>query len=46
LDCNNDATTDLGDGVCLLNFLFQGSAPPALGRECVPVAACPEACAP
>ena len=45
LDINGDGQLGLTDAVYELGFLFQGGAPPALGRDCVPIAACPDACA-
>ncbi len=44
LDSNGDGRIDLSDAVRVLGFLFGGSAPPALGAECIPIPGCPERC--
>ena len=44
LDVNGDTRVDLSDAVAVLNYLFRGSAPPALGTECLRIEGCPDAC--
>ena len=46
LDVNGDDGVNLTDAIGLLTWLFRGGPPPALGRECVRIPGCPEACAP
>ncbi len=46
LDSDGSETVTVSDAVRLLTYLFQRGSPPALGRECVAIAGCPEACAP
>lgn len=47
LDANGDDFLDIGDAVTTLVYLFRdGSAPPALGTECVRIQGCPEVCSP
>jgi hypothetical protein len=43
---NGDASIDLTDAVGILNFLFLSGPPPALGRNCVRITGCSDACAP
>ncbi len=42
LDSNGDLKTDLSDAIRVLGFLFDGAPPPPLGRDCLPVAGCPD----
>ena len=35
---------NLSDAVVVFNYLFWGSAPPALGMECVRIEGCPDVC--
>lgn len=44
LDSNGDRKGDLSDAVFLLIYLFSGGPPPSSGRECLPIAGCPEVC--
>ncbi|HVR73038.1 MAG TPA: CotH kinase family protein [Planctomycetota bacterium] len=46
LDVDGNASVQLGDAVYILTYLFQEGAPPVLGTECVPIAGCPDVCAP
>ncbi|MEE3055159.1 MAG: lamin tail domain-containing protein [Planctomycetota bacterium] len=46
LDVNGDDGVNLTDAIGLLTWLFRGGPPPALGRECVRIPGCPEACDP
>ncbi len=43
-DNDGDGTVQLGDAVHLLLHLFRGGPPPTLGRSCVPMVGCPDAC--
>ena len=40
LDNNGDAKVDLTDVISVLDYLFQGGAPPVLGEKCVPITGC------
>jgi hypothetical protein len=46
LDADGSGNVNLTDAVHLLLHLFRGGAPPALGKSCVPIDGCPDACAP
>lgn len=44
LESNGDGGVDLSDAVYVLSFLFLGGPPPVLGRDCTPIAGCPDIC--
>jgi hypothetical protein len=44
LDGNGDGIANLSDVIHTLSYLFAGGPPPALGRECAPIAGCSPAC--
>jgi hypothetical protein len=46
LDSNGDRQVNLSDAVYVLSFLFTGGPPPEAGKECIPIAGCPQRCAP
>jgi hypothetical protein len=44
LDFNGDARLDITDGIAKLSFLFVGGPPHVLGRTCVSIPGCEDAC--
>ena len=44
VDVNGDGNVDLSDGVHIFAFLFVGGPSPVLGRDCVTITDCPNAC--
>jgi hypothetical protein len=41
-DVNGDGKIDVSDPVSILGFLFLGTKPPALGKDCVRIIGCPD----
>jgi hypothetical protein len=46
LDATGDSRLDLSDAVAVLSYLFLGTSPPGLKKGCLPIAGCPQVCAP
>lgn len=44
LDSDGSGSVNVGDAIHVLNHLFRGGPAPTLGRECVLVSGCPDAC--
>ena len=42
LDANDDGGIDISDPVYLLQYLFQGGAPPVHGTSCIAIPRCPD----